>query len=183
MPIIHVVDERNRNRYNKLLTKVPSIVLFYADWCGHCKALKPEWNHFERAIKDSKLEDDLMIASVSEQEIGNVDGDKDILGFPTIFYLMNGEKQEEFKGPRNVDGLIEFLESVRPETRGKLQRRIKDKEPSVKLLQMGGRRKKRTIKRRTIRRKTSKRSSLKHKKTNKRGYKKSKRKKNKKSKI
>ena len=32
------------------------IGLIYANWCGHCQALKPEWNTFKKNLKmDKKL--------------------------------------------------------------------------------------------------------------------------------
>lgn len=134
MPIIHVRNESSRNRYNRLLKKIPCITLFYADWCGHCQQLKPEWNKFEKLIRDSDVGDEIMIATVGEEERGYVSGDSDVIGYPSIFYLMDGIKQKEYSGPRNSEGLIEFLHTVRPELKDKLQ------EPSMKLLQMGGKR-------------------------------------------
>jgi thioredoxin-like negative regulator of GroEL len=159
MPIIHVRNVNSREKYNRLLKKVPCITLFYADWCGHCQQFKPEWRKFEKLIRDSDVNNEILIATVGEKERKSVDGDSDVLGYPTVFYLMNGKKQKEYTGPRSSDGLLEFLKSIRPDLREK----IKD-EQSIKLIQMGGKRKNNTHKRKTHKRKIHKRKTHKSKK-------------------
>jgi thiol-disulfide isomerase/thioredoxin len=151
MPILHVRSNSSCDKYNRLLKKIPCITLFYADWCGHCQQFKPEWSKFEKLIRDSNISNEILIASVGEKQRNNIDGDSDVLGYPTIFYLMDGKKQKEYSGPRTSEGLLDFLESVKPELREK----IKDK-PSLKLLQMGGKRK--TIKSKKNKKRKSRKS-------------------------
>lgn len=157
MPILHVRSNSSCDKYNRLLKKIPCITLFYADWCGHCQQFKPEWNKFEKLIHNSNISNEILIASVVEKQRNNIDGDSDVLGYPTIFYLMDGKKQKEYSGPRTSEGLLDFLESVKPELREK----IKDR-PSLKLLQMGGKRKiiksKKNKKRKTRKNRTQKSS-------------------------
>jgi thiol-disulfide isomerase/thioredoxin len=78
------------------------IGLIYANWCGHCQALKPEWNTFKNNLKmDKKLaskcgifevEDsdslkDFKIKKISKKVKG---GELRIDGFPTLFKISGG---------------------------------------------------------------------------------------------
>lgn len=61
--------------------------MYYAPWCGHCKALKPIWNELAEEVKDS----DLVIAKIDMTENGLFD--LKIQGYPSIyFYPSDGEK-------------------------------------------------------------------------------------------
>lgn len=89
----------------------PSLVIFKAEWCGHCKRAMPE------------------IEKLQQEDLGNVtivvvDSDKEpelckkhgIQGFPTIRYYPNGlentENYENFEGERTVQGFKTFLERL-----------------------------------------------------------------------
>lgn len=78
------------------------LVLFYADWCGHCKKIKPIW---EEAAKDVNKNENKMI------KVNCGDGkDKDqeimkkykIDGYPTIIKFVNGTPKV-YNGDRDAD--------------------------------------------------------------------------------
>ena len=132
MYIINVRNENDLSRYNNLVKKVPSIVMFYADWCGHCNNFKPHWKDFERLAKKQHKENDFMIARINEPFVNRVEGHSNVSGFPTIYHLMNGQHNADYEKQRDVDGLIEFLSEVHPGIRiqngGKRKRKYKTKK-------------------------------------------------------
>ncbi len=85
-------------------------VLFYAPWCGHCKAIKPTWtklqNEYKGSVKVVDIDADADTKTAKKHKIN---------GFPTIKYFPNGrddiESAEEYKGGRSYDDLVGFLNS------------------------------------------------------------------------
>jgi protein disulfide-isomerase-like protein len=88
----------------------PSLVMFYAPWCGHCKTLKPKW---EELMADSDAQS---LASISKVDC---DANKDmaqkygISGFPTIKFFPRGmsdiNSAIEYQGDRSIDGFKNFI--------------------------------------------------------------------------
>ena len=110
MPFIHVDNQDAVKQYNDLVKTMPTMVLYYAPWCGHCEHLKPFWIAFEEKVRGKDA--NMLVARVQNEYMGEVEGDKDIMGFPTIFFLIDGKKQKEYEGPRTTEGLVAFFEEV-----------------------------------------------------------------------
>jgi len=86
----------------------PTMVLFYADWCGHCTKLKPIW---EEASTQANTDTNRMIKiDVGGKEPENKDLMKkyQIDGFPTILVFQNGTPVP-YKGDRTVDSFLQTL--------------------------------------------------------------------------
>lgn len=62
------------------------MVEFYAPWCGHCKALEPEWNQAATTLKGK-----VKFAKVDATVETRLAGQYGIKGFPTIKYFDFGE--------------------------------------------------------------------------------------------
>uniref|UniRef100_A0A6C0KMK1 Thioredoxin domain-containing protein n=1 Tax=viral metagenome TaxID=1070528 RepID=A0A6C0KMK1_9ZZZZ len=93
-----------------------SMVLFYADWCGHCKKFMPEWNKLSSLWND-KSDKNVKMMKVN---CGNASEDKtqadimekyNIKGYPTILVFENGTATE-YSGGRKSSELEEYLNSL-----------------------------------------------------------------------
>jgi thiol-disulfide isomerase/thioredoxin len=82
------------------------VILFKADWCGHCKHFKPTWeavskqynNKYEFIVYDADKQRDKF-------EEYKVDA------FPTVM-VKNGDKLMNYDGDRSVDDFTNFIQNI-----------------------------------------------------------------------
>eukprot|EP00835_Amoeboradix_gromovi_P002041 NODE_107_length_19843_cov_0.502077.p3 type:complete len:540 gc:universal NODE_107_length_19843_cov_0.502077:13343-11724(-) len=96
-----VVDLEDSN-FDSIVKNEPWFIEFYADWCGHCKALKPVWDQLGKSLQNK-----VNIGKI-EASINKITGSKyDVQGYPTLLFI-NGEKSEKYRGDRSLDSLKRF---------------------------------------------------------------------------
>ena len=83
---------------------MPTIVVkIYANWCGHCQSLKPEWNKMKKMIKKNK---NIQIVEIEEQQQNKLNKLKQrfpnlqVNGYPTIFKIQPNKQIEYYTGNR-----------------------------------------------------------------------------------
>ena len=96
----------NIKKYENEKNKGYWLVKYYADWCGHCKTMQPEWNSFKIKNKNN-----LNIAEIESDAIDLMKNRPDIIGFPTVRLYHNGKKISDLKGERNADNITKFVDN------------------------------------------------------------------------
>jgi len=77
------------------------VVEFYAPWCGHCKALEPEYKKFAKEMKGT-----VNVGAVDMTQHQAVGAPYGIKGFPTIkIFGYNKKKPSDYRGARTADAL------------------------------------------------------------------------------
>ncbi len=81
------------------------VILFKADWCGHCKTFKPIWdvvtkqyNNLEFIVYDADKDKDSLITY-------------NIQGFPTVIVEKDGNRFE-YNDERNANSFNNFLKEL-----------------------------------------------------------------------
>lgn len=92
---------------------VPCLVMYYADWCGHCKRTKPE---LEAAKGQYNGKVKIIMLNAEDSENASLLKQEDVQGFPTIRYYKSGMPKvgkksdyEEYNGERNKEDFLQFL--------------------------------------------------------------------------
>lgn len=101
---VFVLNDKNFDEVIK--TKDFVMVEFYAPWCGHCKALAPEWDIAATALKNESV----ILAKVdtSNKRCEDITKRFMISGFPTI-YFFKYQNRMEYTGAREADAIISWV--------------------------------------------------------------------------
>ncbi|XP_057782643.1 protein disulfide isomerase-like 1-4 [Salvia miltiorrhiza] len=80
------------------------MVEFYAPWCGHCKALEPEYAAAATELKAANVKLAKVDATVENELAENYE----VQGFPTVYFFVNGEHQT-YSGQRTKDAIVTWI--------------------------------------------------------------------------
>ena len=102
---IKVASKDDANKLSELLKDGDWMVLYYAEWCGHCNNMKPEWRKVVDKMSKSK---NVNVADVESSHIGELAEQPKVEGFPTIKMYNNGKEVANFQDERVADKMEKF---------------------------------------------------------------------------
>jgi len=106
------VLEATSKTFAATLGDTPSLVEFYATWCGHCKSLAPTYEQLADAFSKSKNK--VKIVKIDADGDGKEIGQKyGVKGFPTLKWFPKGadSEPEDYEGGRDLEALSNFVAS------------------------------------------------------------------------
>lgn len=104
-------DEDEVPRKDKFMNdEDPSLVMFYADWCGFCKQVKPEFTKFKDELKSMDTRNKaIMINSDEHPELMRKFR---VNSFPTFKFFPRGMKNGnpiDYQGGRDSESFMKFI--------------------------------------------------------------------------
>lgn len=78
---------------------------FYAPWCGHCKALAPEYETAATNLKDKGIK----LAKIDCTEEESLCAEQKIQGYPTLKVFKGPEKVSPYAGARKADSIESYM--------------------------------------------------------------------------
>ena len=109
MKIINIKDNSSLQDFLKELN-TPSLLRVYSDNCGHCNAMKDDWEKLKQLLKENNKDDNINIVDVessySDKLPDNISSS--IIGYPTILALQNGDIAKNYESSRTSDDMYDF---------------------------------------------------------------------------
>lgn len=98
--------ELDPKSFDEVMQGKVAFIMFRAPWCGHCKAMKPDWDALE---KDYSASETAVVGHVDCTVHSQFCADHGIKGYPTLKY---GDpiNLEDYQGQRSLNDLKAFAE-------------------------------------------------------------------------
>ncbi len=102
--VAHLTDES----FDEFVGNNPSVlVMYYAPWCGHCKALKPQYTEAAATLNEEGIVGKLAAVDATAQT--KLGSQFKITGYPTLKYFENGEFMYDYGYARSKTAIIDFM--------------------------------------------------------------------------
>jgi len=110
--VTHVTASK---KFKKLLAKKDHVLtFFYAPWCGHCKAAKPEYLDAAKEFVGDEQREFVAVDCTAGAGAQALCGRYEVTGYPTIKYFAKGKLAFDYAGGRKKDDFIEFMTDPKP---------------------------------------------------------------------
>jgi thiol-disulfide isomerase/thioredoxin len=85
-----------------------TLYFFFADWCGHCKNFKPEWQKLTN-MSDLGVQFE-EVDCTDSKNVPALATEYNVRGFPTLI-LVNGGNNATYEGERTANAIASFIKN------------------------------------------------------------------------
>ena len=91
------------------VTPQNEFIMYYAEWCPHCKSVMPDFDQFASNGKVTVNGQDVVVKKYESTKDADKLKGKNIKGFPTFVLTTVDGTVYEYSGPRSSDEYLKFL--------------------------------------------------------------------------
>lgn len=108
--LLRFIQTSREGFQNDIAGAADTFTLYYAEWCPHCKTVKPAFQEWSKNGFVTAAGKNVKVRMVEQSENPEEIASKGIKGFPTFLLSTADGKSVEFQGDRTPDGYLKFLE-------------------------------------------------------------------------
>jgi len=110
---MNVDNMQSLNNLNSKLKDNDFAMWFYANWCGHCKAMEEEWSKVEKSCNRKNINVVRVRDDFKDRLHGGIGNN--VMGFPKIVMIRRGKEIAEHQGMRNETEIMNtILKHLKP---------------------------------------------------------------------
>ena len=108
--LLRFIQRSKEGFTNDIAGAADTFTLYYAEWCPHCKTVKPAFAEWSKNGFVTAAGRNVKVRMVEQSENPEEIASKGIKGIPTFLLETADGKKVEFQGDRTTDEYLKFLE-------------------------------------------------------------------------
>ena len=108
--LLRFIQRSKEGFQNDIAGAADTFTLYYAEWCPHCKTVKPAFTEWAKNGFVTAAGKNIKVRMVEQSEKPEEIAAKGIKGFPTFLLETTDGKTIEFQGDRTPEGYLKFIE-------------------------------------------------------------------------
>ena len=105
---LKVSSDKDAINLSKIINDGDWMVLYYAEWCGHCNEMKPEWKKVVSNFNNKKNNSNkINIAEIESKHIEKMPNKPSIEGYPSIKMYNNGKEVADYEDVQRIASKIQ----------------------------------------------------------------------------
>ncbi len=108
--LLRFIQRSSEGFTNDIAGAADTFTLYYAEWCPHCKTVKPAFKEWAKNGFVTAAGKNVKVRMVEQGENPEEISAKGVKGFPTFLLETASGKRVEFQGDRTPENYLKFLE-------------------------------------------------------------------------
>lgn len=108
--LLRFIKNGSTDGFADLADNAGTFTLYFADWCAHCKNVKPSFDEWSKNGFVTVNGKNVKVQAIEPEKNPEAVKGVSIKGYPTLVYSSADGKTVEFSGERSPENYMKFLE-------------------------------------------------------------------------